>query len=194
MVCIVCHESQFTAPSQSVSHPVALQCGHVFHKPCIEGWFRSSDGPSCPLCHKPHTASFLTLYVDEANSASNGSTSSRPTAQGRAAPVHDDMDDMYARMAQMSMAGDDSLMHMALQGNMYMLQDEMEELTEEKDMLEERVQDLESDVACAKSRADALQMEVNRLAKISHAHKTHIRSLQQNLEEKKQQLRYYGVY
>ncbi|KAJ2636019.1 hypothetical protein IW137_004070 [Coemansia sp. RSA 1287] len=75
-----------------------------------------------------------------------------------------------------------------------MLQDEMEELTEEKDMLEERVQDLESDVACAKSRADALQMEVNRLAKISHAHKTHIRSLQQNLEEKKQQLRYYGVY
>ncbi|KAJ2660831.1 hypothetical protein IW148_003630 [Coemansia sp. RSA 1199] len=104
------------------------------------------------------------------------------------------MDDMYARMAQMSMAGDDSLMHMALQGNMYMLQDEMEELTEEKDMLAEQVQDLESDVAIAKSRADALQMEVNRLGKISHAHKTHIKSLQRNLEEKKEQLRYYGVY
>ncbi|KAJ2481613.1 hypothetical protein IWW56_001631 [Coemansia sp. RSA 2131] len=192
MVCIVCHESQFTAPSQSGSHPVALQCGHVFHKPCIEGWFRSSDEPSCPLCHKAHTTPFLTLFVDEANSAS---TSSRPTARrGRASPAHDDMDDMYARMAQMSMAGDDSLMHMALQGNMYMLQDEMEELTEEKDMLAEQVQDLESDVAIAKSRANALQMEVNRLGKISYAHKTHIKSLQRNLEEKKEQLRYYGVY
>lgn len=43
--CAVCHELFSGSPSCVMS---ALPCGHVFHKVCVDTWFRSSS--TCPQC------------------------------------------------------------------------------------------------------------------------------------------------
>ncbi|KAJ1719529.1 hypothetical protein LPJ53_005721 [Coemansia erecta] len=78
MVCIVCYESLFKAQGTEgaiyantrhsdedlAERPVALTCGHVYHKECIEGWFNRPEGPRCPMCTKPPMDIPRLLFMD----------------------------------------------------------------------------------------------------------------------------------
>ncbi|KAJ2830616.1 hypothetical protein IWW50_000155 [Coemansia erecta] len=83
---------------------------------------------------------------------------------------------------------------MALQGNMYSLEEDLQDAHEDNKLLQDKVTDLETKLALKMSRVDMLQAEIDRMAKISLAHKTHIRSLQVNLASKKELLREFGHY
>ncbi|KAJ2455087.1 hypothetical protein EV183_001016 [Coemansia sp. RSA 2336] len=155
MVCTVCHESQFSAPTpprgrganrrgqpSSTNHPVALQCGHVFHRPCIQGWFTSSSRSECPLCHRTQTGPLLTLYVDEgtaesqaSGNKSNGNKQGGKQTARKTTGSSNDMDDMYMQMLMLDVA-DDGFERMSLCGNMMYYQQEVEDLKETNESLE----------------------------------------------------------
>ncbi|KAI9358803.1 hypothetical protein BD770DRAFT_387001 [Pilaira anomala] len=46
--CTICFESLVTFGEVAS----ALECGHTFHKTCINRWFANSPIPQCPLCKK----------------------------------------------------------------------------------------------------------------------------------------------
>ncbi|KAJ1901042.1 hypothetical protein LPJ66_001051 [Kickxella alabastrina] len=74
MVCTICHdpllcadttsgtESAVRTPSEN--RPVALGCGHTYHKVCIETWINGSSMAYCPVCHKLHIGQVLSLFID----------------------------------------------------------------------------------------------------------------------------------
>ncbi|KAJ2308883.1 hypothetical protein IWW55_000162 [Coemansia sp. RSA 2706] len=218
MVCVVCHESQFKAPGRRRSRakgkgdkrPVALQCGHVFHRPCIEGWFRSSGLSDCPMCYKSHTGPLITLFVDcEPGSATDAPASASKAR--RAVPDYtDEMDEIIDEMSQMVFRTDDAAMAYVSQRQTEFMEERLADATElnrhykrKIDKLEfesgtqlrkteEKYQEAADRLEEAELRAEWLQCEVTRLARISAAHKTHIRSLQIHLEDRKDILRELG--
>ncbi|KAJ2650087.1 hypothetical protein IWW40_002633 [Coemansia sp. RSA 1250] len=228
MVCTVCHEFQFSAPTQprgkgkshcgksndTNNHPVALQCGHVFHRACIQEWFSSSERSECPLCHKTQAGPLLTLYVDEgiAEPQANGSKNNdkqpaRKTTEG----CSDNMDELYMQMLMLDFENS-SMQETAMYGELMFYQQQLESLEKTNETLEEDLSDMraiaeslnsdleeanrlkEEAVSAERARADRLQAEVNRLTRVSGAHKRHIRSLQLLLEEKKELLRDSYIY
>ncbi|KAJ2807186.1 hypothetical protein H4S07_003642 [Coemansia furcata] len=102
MVCPICHETYFGAPPKdlptrgstssttSIAHrPVALGCGHAFHKNCIEDWFESSRMQRCPQCKVHHVGPPTVLFIDideedyEAGPSTRGQSNTNSIVQSR---------------------------------------------------------------------------------------------------------------
>ncbi|KAJ2062861.1 hypothetical protein GGI17_002146 [Coemansia sp. S146] len=96
MVCPICHEPYFkTLPRDATTRgsasstagtaqrPVALGCGHTYHKNCIEDWFESSSMQRCPQCKVHHSGPPTVLFidVDEEDCEAGRSAKSQPNAR-----------------------------------------------------------------------------------------------------------------
>ena len=49
--CALCHQSLSTIVGQSEIAEIGLNCGHKFHKNCLEPYMNSMKG-KCPICKK----------------------------------------------------------------------------------------------------------------------------------------------
>jgi len=47
-ICVICVTQLKEADQEAEMDSVALRCGHVFHKPCLDDWFQRKQ--ICPTC------------------------------------------------------------------------------------------------------------------------------------------------
>lgn len=69
MGCSICLDP-FGEDTEKGTRPVALPCGHVFHKACSDAWLKAcrikNDPACCPLCkHQLGSARPLTLWPSD---------------------------------------------------------------------------------------------------------------------------------
>ncbi|KAJ2695650.1 hypothetical protein H4218_005136 [Coemansia sp. IMI 209128] len=77
MVCAICYEPYFrplpkskpgcesaSSAAASLFRLVALGCGHVFHKKCVDSWFASNKARRCAQCNVAHAGTPAVLYID----------------------------------------------------------------------------------------------------------------------------------
>ena len=51
--CVICQEIIESKNSDDQSYEIVkLECGHLYHKRCIENWYKSSKNKDCPSCRK----------------------------------------------------------------------------------------------------------------------------------------------
>ena len=49
--CVICLEDY-----KSGTYKRKLSCGHIFHKKCIDKWFKKSNNINCSVCRKMHNS------------------------------------------------------------------------------------------------------------------------------------------
>ncbi|KAJ2156296.1 hypothetical protein GGF46_005282 [Coemansia sp. RSA 552] len=192
MVCIICYESMFKAPpgrrprdrSSDTTRPCALSCGHAFHRDCIQEWFSTSERNECPMCHKQHRGALLALFI-EADEAEAPETR-RENRPSPSAVASADVEDLYVQLGGLSLA--DDMAFMSAYGHSMYLQEEMNAMENENQRLESNLDNRTRENRNLKDKNMWLMAEVDRLKRLSEAHKTHIASLQRNLEDKKRLL------
>ncbi|CAH8542476.1 unnamed protein product [Dicrocoelium dendriticum] len=93
--CAVCHEL-FSGSVGCVMS--ALPCGHVFHKVCVDTWFRSSS--TCPQCRiqVKSTKGITRLFFDILPSASKSSHSEANVPVESFIPIKDDHSNQQLRL------------------------------------------------------------------------------------------------
>ena len=76
--CIICQCDLLAQRSDATSPDVsALECGHVFHRNCVERWLERSN--HCPNCKRQVERKVDKLYFDEDEFASELETGSEET-------------------------------------------------------------------------------------------------------------------
>ncbi|KAJ2455088.1 hypothetical protein EV183_001017 [Coemansia sp. RSA 2336] len=177
MVCTICCKpvvSEKTVNSacsagkaQEVDSIKALICGHMFHAKCIQAKFTSSGNTVCPICYYKHAGAQLNVAI---------SVTDPNNPNGQPANPYGGVD--MERVCQLEI-----------------------ELATQKiraEKLQIAASKAQQSIAAAKGEANmsvsGIQMEINRLLKRDEAHRSHIRSLQSNLEEHREILDEYGYY
>ncbi|KAJ2769881.1 hypothetical protein IWQ56_002381 [Coemansia nantahalensis] len=209
MVCVICQDSVVRAAAGQSPAVSALVCGHTFHGSCIKEWFRTSARSECPMCTRVHYGQPISLYLELDNDSAPKRPRRRRKKKGTA---NQSGSGSGARQPPLEVADDLSYAEL-LTGfgglSMYGYGDQTYEIQE----LEERVEDLETELATQASdyeerlrrqkdkmqdekdalqdERDALEREVNRLYRLSDAHVSHISSLQRALERERCGNNYY---
>ncbi|KAJ2695415.1 hypothetical protein GGH99_000144 [Coemansia sp. RSA 1285] len=245
MVCIICYDpllgnnnsnnnnnnnnnSNRASSSQSRRQPAALNCGHVFHKNCINRWFSTNGNRPCPLCHNEHYGPVLCLFIDADdgnNSTSNNNnnngasdsngrnnnnnnngnnnrqkaTSKKLSQAKKSAVTIDDIDRLCECFDELGMDVPEQESYMSMDEYFQELLDELvfssaqlvSRHEERSRTLSDRIDELEDDLAHANENGDYQMSEIARLNKLSDAHRTHIASLQNALERRKDIIEYY---
>ncbi|KAJ2759762.1 hypothetical protein H4S06_002070 [Coemansia sp. BCRC 34490] len=247
MVCIICYDpllgnknpnnnnnsnSNRASSLQSRRQPAALNCGHVFHKNCINRWFSTNRNRPCPLCHNEHYGPVLCLFIDaddgnnstsnnNSNNGASGSngrnnnnnnnnngngnnnrqkaTSKKLSQAKKSAVTIDDIDRLCECFDELGMDAPEQESYMSLDEYFQELLDELvfssaqlvSRHEERSRTLSDRIDELEDDLAHANENGDYQMSEIARLNKLSDAHRTHIASLQNALERRKDIIEYY---
>ncbi|KAJ1785052.1 hypothetical protein LPJ59_006226 [Coemansia sp. RSA 2399] len=192
--------------AQSRRQPAALNCGHAFHKGCIDRWFSTSETRACPLCHKAHQGPALVLYIDADESEGSGSSSnnSQPqsaTSSSSLSTANQMLDihrlcECFEELGVEAPGLDDYTSYGDYCGE---LLDELVVSTgelvskhsSEREVMQSRINQLVGDLEAANSRCRAKEFEIAGMDRLSDAHRTHISSLQSALERKKRVINAY---
>ncbi|KAJ2308756.1 hypothetical protein IWW55_000259 [Coemansia sp. RSA 2706] len=202
MTCIICQESLFRQPESaepgaddsgtaaSTTYPAALGCGHVFHEKCIHDWHASSGRTTCPTCQQPHTGPMLRLHISVDEDYDQAASALSALNLSMEDPTADDSS-LRGQQNRQQQAQSSEMDVTTAYGLSMVYQKEIEDLIEEKDVLRERIEELEVMVALEQSYTQTVQSEVDSLEKRAQAHRQHISSLQRHLNAKKAIIREY---
>ncbi|KAJ2403239.1 hypothetical protein GGI23_000108 [Coemansia sp. RSA 2559] len=207
MVCIVCYDSLFgpgrrsttshrlTSAAQSRRQPAALNCGHAFHKGCIDRWFSTSETRACPLCHKAHQGPALVLYIDADESEGNNSQSQSATSGSslNTASQPLDIDRLCECFEELGVEMPDQDDYTSygdycgelLDGLVASTGELVSRHESERERMQSRINKLVDDLEASNSLCRAKEFEIAGMDRLSDAHRTHIASLQNALERKK---------
>lgn len=117
MGCPICLDA-YGEDNERGTRPVALPCGHVFHKMCSDGWLKAcrlkGDAACCPLCKKElGTCHALTLWPSDLNDldfymqhrSRRMELQRTQTDHGKPAPATQALDRYMSREAQSALLG-----------------------------------------------------------------------------------------
>ncbi|KAJ2238043.1 hypothetical protein H4R99_000594 [Coemansia sp. RSA 1722] len=199
MVCIICHESVLVPNSSSANsvtsrddHPAALSCGHTFHKLCIEQWLSISHAAGCPICHKMHTGSVITLYieVEDAQLPAVTSTVNGTRVCRRRKPR--DVEHLIGEFESLVLQSDVELAVAVHEEQIRSLQESLSEAEEKlaaakerNHAMEDRLIDNEEQLQIEKSVNASLRDEIIRLTGMHKRHVSKIGALQKALHQTK---------
>ncbi|KAJ2067286.1 hypothetical protein GGI13_000744 [Coemansia sp. RSA 455] len=205
MVCAICGDSYFKpGPARKRrakvdGHlPVALSCGHTFHKRCANMHFNECD--YCPTCDYYNDGSYTILYMDidmDDSDAIRGPLRSHTS---------NDMDDLARDLMGVSIQ--DKSVEYTIIADLLRQNEELRstthsgrELAEAKRQLSierERADKAERDLdAVSEShriqldRADWLDIRVEELERLSDRHRENIAGMQRSLQSKKELISEY---
>ncbi|KAJ2905162.1 hypothetical protein GGI21_004198 [Coemansia aciculifera] len=184
MVCSLCSESYFKpGPKRSRNNknghlPVVLECGHAFHKRCVNIWYNNGND-SCPTCDQFQENCYTILYIDLDEEDGDAIKSSFGTSNNYRSNGNNDVQQLVRDMMDMSI------------GELADARREARAARERTEKLKADLDDMTEMHRIQLERADWLDNRVDELELLSERHRENLAGMQRSIQAKKELISEY---